>query len=84
MRVLFRLIFFLVIFSAVGVLTYSYITPIHLGYDGEAAVGFYRFHVIEYDVVDYWHRGNVLVRETLGNTIDFLAYLLGLRDFDLR
>nr|WP_181377364.1 hypothetical protein [Ochrobactrum sp. LM19] len=53
--------------------------PYELGWDNELLVGFYRFHVVTYDVVDYGGPGSVWVYDTRGDTWDFMKYCMGLK-----
>lgn len=54
--------------------------PYEMGWDGELLVGFYRFKVMTYDVVDYGGPNTVWVYEMRGNIWDFLQYCIGLKD----
>lgn len=56
---------------------WSWFFPIHIGYKSESPVGFYRFNIV------WWELSNgksFYVIEELGDTWDYIKYLLGLHD----
>ena len=57
-----------------------------MGSSEHHSVGYYRFEIIAYDIVDYGHKNNVWVNDRITGTKDFILYLLGtnkLKDFGI-
>lgn len=73
------LIVFLLLFTTAlaAFFLWTWFFPIHIGYKLESPVGFYRFKIV------WWGFSNgttLYVIEELGNTADYVLYLLGQYD----
>ncbi|MEJ6404140.1 hypothetical protein [Yoonia sp. 2307UL14-13] len=71
---------------AVGFFAWTWRYPLHIGWQGEMPVGYYRFQVVTYQTADYGHRNNVGVFSKVGTTADFFQYVTGIKkpaDFQL-
>ncbi len=70
--------YFAVIITAlcISFFAFTYRYPYLIGWQGELSVGYYRFKIITYNMIDYGHKNNVEVHEILYNPINSFYFLL--------
>jgi|GEM_PF-5783806 len=57
--------------------------PHFIGWQGEVAVGYYRFKIVTYDITDYGHKNNVEVIEILDDSINSFKFLFNRTNLEL-
>jgi len=72
-----------ILVATTGLLALTYHTPLEMVFDtdncGESPIGFYRFHVLPYEMTDYGGNGRVQAGDAIGGIWDFVKFYFGQR-----
>lgn len=76
MKKTFTLLSLFVVITTVIFFLYSSIYPVHAGFCGENAIGYYNFSFSKYEIVDYSGNGSVIEVEKIGGVLDFAKKII--------